>query len=90
MFISKKNFLVLVFILSTILSTEAWSEKKEINEVLESIYLTEDEHYGLETAVKYFLENCDEIDKNYFYNRTLCLTDTVEKLQDIVLTPKEN
>ena len=27
---------------------------EQINEVLESIYLTEDEHYGLETAVKYF------------------------------------
>ena len=61
-----------------------------INEALEFIYLTQDEYDGLETAVKYFLENCDEIDRDYFYNRTLCLTDTVEKLQDIVLTPKEN
>ena len=63
---------------------------EQINEVLESIYLTEDEHYGLETAVKYFLENCDEIDRDYFCNRRWTLTDTVEKLQDIVLTPKEN
>ena len=63
---------------------------EQINEVLESIYLTEDEHYGLETAVKYFLENCDEIDRDYFHNRRWTLTDTVEKLQDIVLTPKEN
>ena len=63
---------------------------EQINEALKPIYLTEDEHYGLETAVKYFLENCDEIDRNYFYNRTLCLTNTVEKLQDIVLTPKED
>ena len=63
---------------------------EQINEVLESIYLTEDEHYGLETAVKYFLENCDEIDRSHFYNRRWTLTDTVEKLQDIVLTPKEN
>ena len=68
---------------STILS-------KQINEALEFIYLTQDEYDGLETAVKYFLENCDEIDRNYFYNRTLCLTDTVERLQDIVLTPKED
>ena len=63
---------------------------EQINEVLESIYLTEDEHYGLETAVKYFLENCDEIDRSHFYNRRGTLTDTVEKLQDIVLTPKKN
>ena len=33
---------------------------EQINEALKPIYLTEDEHYGLETAVKYFLENCDE------------------------------
>jgi len=63
---------------------------EQINQALEFIYLTQDEYDGLETAVKYFLENCDEIDRNYFYNRTLCLTDTVEKLQDIVLTPKED
>ena len=63
---------------------------ERINEALEFIYLTEDEHYGLETAVKYFLENCDEIDRDYFCNRRWTLTDTVEKLQDIVLTPKEN
>ena len=63
---------------------------KQINEALEPIYLSQDEHCGLETAVKYFLENCDEIDRDYFYNRTLCLTDTVERLQDIVLTPKED
>ena len=63
---------------------------EQINEALEFIYLTQDEYDGLETAVKYFLENCDEIDRNYFYNRTLCLTDTVDKLQDIVFTPKEN
>ena len=63
---------------------------EQINEVLESIYLTEDEHYGLETAVKYFLENCDEIDRDYFHNRRWTLTDTVEKLQDIVLTPQED
>ena len=63
---------------------------EQINQALEFIYLTQDEYDGLETAVKYFLENCDEIDRNYFYNRTLCLTDTVEKLQDIVLTPQED
>ena len=63
---------------------------EQINQALEFIYLTQDEYDGLETAVKYFLENCDEIDRNYFYNRTLCLTDTVERLQDIVLTPKED
>jgi len=62
---------------------------EQINEALESIYLTEDEHYGLVTAVKYFLENCDEIDRKYFYNRYLCLTDTVDKLRDIV-SPKED
>jgi hypothetical protein len=38
---------------------------EQINETLEFIYLTQDEHYGLETAVKYFLENCDEIDRDY-------------------------
>ena len=63
---------------------------EQINEALKPIYLTEDEHYGLETAVKYFLENCDEIDRSHFYNRRWTLTDTVEKLQDIVLTPKED
>ena len=72
------------------LSRKSTNLSDRINEALEFIYLTEDEHYGLETAVKYFLENCDEIDRNYFYNRTLCLTDTVERLQDIVLTPKED
>ena len=35
---------------------------RQINEALEPIYLSQDEHCGLETAVKYFLENCDEID----------------------------
>ena len=68
---------------STILS-------KQINEALEFIYLTQDEYDGLETAVKYFLENCDEIDRSHFYNRRWTLTDTVEKLRDIVLTPKED
>ena len=63
---------------------------KQINEALEPIYLSQDEHCGLETAVKYFLENCDEIDRDYFHNRRWTLTDTVEKLQDIVLTPKED
>ena len=63
---------------------------EQINEALEFIYLTQDEYDGLETAVKYFLENCDEIDRSHFYNRRWTLTDTVEKLQDIVLTPKEN
>ena len=72
------------------LSRKSTNLSERINEALEFIYLTEDEHYGLETAVKYFLENCDEIDRDYFYNRTLCLTDTVERLQDIVLTPKED
>jgi hypothetical protein len=63
---------------------------EQINETLEFIYLTQDEHYGLEIAVKYFLKNCDEIDRDYFCNRRWTLTDTVEKLQDIVLTPKED
>ena len=72
------------------LSRKSTNLSERINEALEFIYLTEDEHYGLETAVKYFLENCDEIDRNYFYNRTLCLTNTVERLQDIVLTPQED
>ena len=72
------------------LSRKSTNLYEQINEALESIYLTEDEHYGLETAVKYFLENCDEIDRDYFCNRRWTLTDTVEKLQDIVLTPKED
>ena len=72
------------------LSRKSTNLYEQINEALKPIYLTEDEHYGLETAVKYFLENCDEIDRDYFCNRRWTLTDTVEKLQDIVLTPKEN
>ena len=72
------------------LSRKSTNLSERINEALEFIYLTEDEHYGLETAVKYFLENCDEIDQNYYFNRTVNLSDTIERLQDIVLTPQED
>ena len=72
------------------LSRKSTNLYEQINEALKPIYLTEDEHYGLETAVKYFLENCDEIDQNYYFNRTVNLSDTIERLQDIVLTPQED
>ena len=64
---------------------------EQINEALKPIYLTEDEHYGLEEAVRYYLENCDEVDDDDGdLDDGGNLLDAVQRLEDIVVTPQED
>jgi len=63
---------------------------EKINEALKPIYLTEDEHYGLEEAVRYYLENCDEVDDDGDLDDGGNLLDAIERLGDIVVTIQED
>ena len=63
---------------------------EKINEALKPIYLTEDEHYGLEEAVRYYLENCDEVDDDGDLDDGGNLLDAIERLGDIVITIQED
>ena len=63
---------------------------EQINEALKPIYLTEDEHYGLEEAVRYYLENCDEVDDDGDLDDGGNLLDAIERLGDIVVTIQED
>ena len=67
---------------------------EKIVDALEPIYLTEDEHYGLEEAVRYYLENCDEVnddgDLDGITDTGGNLLDAVQRLENIVVTPRED
>ena len=67
---------------------------EKIVDALEPIYLTEDEHYRLEEAVRYYLENCDEVDDDGDLDGITDtggnLLDAVQRLEDIVVTPRED
>ena len=72
------------------LSRKSTNLYEKINEALKPIYLTEDEHYVLEEAVRYYLENCDEVDDDGDLDDGGNLLDAVQRLEDIVVTPQED
>ena len=76
------------------LSRKSTDLYEKIVDALEPIYLTEDEHYGLEEAVRYYLENCDEVnddgDLDGITDTGGNLLDAVQRLENIVVTPRED
>ena len=72
------------------LSRKSTNLYEKIVDALEPIYLTEDEHYGLEEAVRYYLENCDEVNDDGDLDDGGNLLDAIERLEDIVVTPQED
>jgi len=76
------------------LSRKSTDLYEKIVDALEPIYLTEDEHYGLEEAVRYYLENCDEVDDDGDLDGITDtggnLLDAVQRLENIVVTPRED
>ena len=72
------------------LSRKSTDLYEKIVDALEPIYLTQDEHYWLEEAVRYYLENCDEVDDDGDLDDGGNLLDAVQRLEDIVVTPQED
>ena len=72
------------------LSRKSTNLYEKINEALKPIYLTEDEHYELEEAVRYYLENCDEVDDDGDLDDGGNLLDAVQRLENIVVTEQED
>ena len=62
---------------------------EKIVDALKPIYLTEDEHYWLDEAVRYYLENTDFNDDGDLDDGGNLL-DAVQRLEDIVVTPQED
>ena len=59
---------------------------EKINEALEPIFLTEDEHDELLNAIEAYLDDSD----NNEINPDIDLQDVLERLEHIVLTPQED
>ena len=75
------------------LSRKSTDLYEKINDALKPIYLTEDEHYWLDQAVRYYLENTDFNDDGDLDGITDTggnLLDAVQRLEDIVVTPQED
>ena len=72
------------------LSRKSTDLYEKINEALKAIYITEDEHYELEEAVRYYLENCDEVDDDGDLDDGGNLLDAVQRLENIVVTEQED
>ena len=73
------------------LSRKSTDLYEKIVDALKPIYLTEDEHYWLEEAVRYYLENTDSIhNDNGDLDDGGNLLDAVQRLEDIVVTEQED
>ena len=61
---------------------------EQINEALKPIYLTEDEFSFLEMSIEYWQDKEELINPSVDYD--VNPTDLLNRLENIVLTPKEN
>ena len=70
------------------LSRKSTNLSEQINEALKPIYLTEDEFSFLEMSIEYWQDKEELINPSVDYD--VNPTDLLNRLENIVLTPKED